>query len=97
MTEARRAMAVRPAVVLPRQVPFLPYARKEGRLYQAKEKVGLFVMYKLDPQTPGTDEGWVYGTVTADGKKVTSAGRVQSCTACHRHAPHDRLFGLADR
>jgi hypothetical protein len=76
---------------------FVPYARgKDGRLYQAKEKAGLFVMFKLDPKTPGTDEGWVYGTVTADGKKVTSAGRVESCMACHRDAPHDRLFGLAE-
>jgi hypothetical protein len=74
---------------------FLPYARSGGRLYHAKEKAGLFVMLKLDPQTPGTDEGWVYGTVTADGKKVTSAGRVESCMGCHKGAPHDRLFGLA--
>jgi hypothetical protein len=74
---------------------FIPYARgKDGRLYHAKEKAGLFVMFKLDPQTPGTDEGWVYGTVTADGKKVTSAGRVESCMGCHKDAPHDRLFGL---
>jgi hypothetical protein len=78
-----------------RKVEFIPYARgKDGRLYHAKEKAGLFIMYKLDPKTPGTDEGWVYGTVTADGKKVTSAGRVESCMECHKDAPHDRLFGL---
>jgi hypothetical protein len=51
-------------------------------------------MFKLDPSTPGTDRGWAYGTVTADGKQVTSAGRVESCMRCHRKAPHDRLFGL---
>ena len=51
-------------------------------------------MFKLDPQTPDTDEGWVYGTVTPDGKKVTSAGKVESCMKCHQRAPHDRLFGL---
>jgi hypothetical protein len=51
-------------------------------------------MFKLDPKTPGTDEGWVYGTVSADGKQVTSAGRVESCMRCHQKAPHDRLFGL---
>jgi hypothetical protein len=74
---------------------FIPYARgKDEWLYHAKEKAALFIMYKLDPKTPGTDEGWVYGTVTADGKKVTSAGRVESCMGCHKDAPHDRLFGL---
>jgi len=76
---------------------FTPYVRKDGRLYHAAQKAGLFIMVKLDPQTPGTDEGWVYGTVSADGKEVTSAGRVESCMACHRDAPHDRLFGLPDR
>jgi hypothetical protein len=73
---------------------FQPYARKGGKVYHAKEKLGLFIMFKLGPKTPGTDNGWVYGTVTADGKKVTSAGRVESCMGCHKDAPHDRLFGL---
>jgi hypothetical protein len=76
---------------------FLPYARKEGHLYHAKEKAGLFIMFKMDPTTPGTDDSWVYGTVTADGQQVTSAGRVESCVRCHRAAPHDRLFGPPDR
>jgi hypothetical protein len=58
-------------------------------------KQGLFVMTKLDPKTPGTDEGWVYGTITPDGKTITSAGRVQSCMSCHTSAPHGRMFGLA--
>jgi hypothetical protein len=73
---------------------FLPYARQGGKLYHAKERGPLFVMFKVDPQTPGTDEGWVYGTV-AGGKEVTSAGRVASCMRCHQDAPHDRLFGVA--
>jgi hypothetical protein len=76
---------------------FVPYARHEGRLYHAASKSALFIMYKLEPGTPGTDEGWVYGTVTPDGKQVTSAGRVESCMGCHRDAPHDRLFGLAKK
>ena len=42
----------------------------------------------------GTDAGWIYGTLTPDGKTVTSAGRVQRCMDCHDVAPHDRLFGL---
>jgi hypothetical protein len=78
----------------PTVVKFLPYVQEGLRVYHAKEKAGLFIMYKVDPRTPGTDEGWVYGTVTADGKKVTSAGRIESCMGCHKDAPHDRLFGL---
>ena len=74
----------------------LPYARKDGRLYHAREKAGLFIMFKLDPETPGTDEGWVYGTVTADGKTVNSVGKIESCMKCHKDAPHDRLFGLPE-
>lgn len=73
---------------------FLPYARTNGKLYRAWGKEGLFILFKLDPQTPGTDEGWVYGTVTADGKQVTSAGRVEACMSCHQRAPYDRLFGM---
>lgn len=53
----------------------------------------LFIMAKLDPKTAGTDQGWVYGTVTPDGKTVTAAGRVESCMKCHQAARHDRLFG----
>jgi hypothetical protein len=58
------------------------------------QKNGLFIVMRMGPSTPNSDEGWVYGTVTADGTKVTSAGRVQSCMECHVGAPHERLFGL---
>jgi hypothetical protein len=71
---------------------FWPYAEKGGVLYAAKEKAGLFIMYKAAKDTPGTDEGWVYGTVSADGKTVTSAGRVASCMGCHKRAAYGRLF-----
>jgi len=57
-------------------------------------KSGLYIMYRAAAKAPDTDDGWVYGTVTADGKTVTSAGRVQSCMSCHISAPHGRLFGL---
>lgn len=57
-------------------------------------KADLFVMFKVEPNTPGTDLGWVYGTLSADGKKVTSAGRIESCMGCHENARHDRLFGM---
>lgn len=58
------------------------------------KQADLFIMFHTDAKTPGTDEGWVYGTVTSDGKRVTSAGMVQSCMRCHKAAPHGRLFGL---
>jgi hypothetical protein len=69
-------------------------AWKDGKMYRADHITSLFIMLKLDPQTPGTDEGWVYGTVSADGKTVTAAGRIASCMECHRTQP-DRLFGLS--
>jgi hypothetical protein len=62
-----------------------------------RERSALFVMMKLDPATPGTDQGWIYGTTTADAKTVTGAGRIGSCMQCHEKAPRDRLFGLPDR
>jgi hypothetical protein len=75
---------------------FLPYASKDGKTYRAAKQADLFIMFKMDPKTPETDHGWVYGTVTADGKKVTSAGKVASCMKCHQDAGHDKLFGLAN-
>jgi hypothetical protein len=74
---------------------FFPYTGENGKVYHAKAKSGLFIMFKVEPDTAGTDEGWVYGTVTPYDKKVTSVGRVESCMGCHRQAPHDRLFGLS--
>lgn len=56
----------------------------------------LFIMTKLAPATKDTDEGWIYGTVTPDGKIVTSSGRVESCMKCHIQAKNDRLFGLKE-
>jgi hypothetical protein len=72
---------------------FHPYVTKNGKTYKAARQGDLFIMFKLDPKAAGTDEGWVYGTVTADLKKVTSAGRVASCMKCHETKP-SRLFGL---
>lgn len=64
------------------------------RAYRAGEQRELFVMMKLDPATPGTDNGWVYGVLSPDGKQVLNSGRIESCMECHVNAPHDRLFGL---
>ena len=74
---------------------FYPYAKgADGGLFHASELAGLYIMFKLDPSTPETDEGWVYATVTPDGQ-VTSAGRVASCMGCHEtSATHERLFGV---
>src|SRR5262249_38219867 len=74
-------------------VRYIPYVHKDGHLYHAAEKASRFIMYKMDPATPGTDEGWVYGVVTPDGKEVTAAGCLENCMKCHTKAPHDRLFG----
>jgi hypothetical protein len=72
---------------------FAPYVQKEGKWYRAVRRANLFVMMKLAPKEPGTDEGWVYGTVTADGKTVTAAGRIASCMKCHE-SQKGRLFGI---
>jgi hypothetical protein len=73
---------------------FYPFARKGDKVFRAARQADLFVMMKLDPKTPGTDAGWVYATLTPDGETVTSAGKLESCMACHRAAKPDRLFGL---
>jgi len=72
---------------------FYPYAQGDGGVFRAAAPAGLFIMFKLDPSTPDTDEGWVYATVSTAGQ-VTSAGRVASCMGCHETATHDRLFGV---
>ena len=64
------------------------------KVLKAGKQAALFVMMKLDPKTPGTDEGWVYATLTPDGRKLTSAGMVESCMKCHVETKTDRLFGL---
>lgn len=73
---------------------WLPYAERDGRRYHASTMAALFIMFKQDPASAGSDRGWIYGTVSADGKSVTSAGRVSSCMKCHEEAPRDRMFGL---
>jgi hypothetical protein len=72
---------------------FYPFAQKDGRVFRAAARAGLYLMFKLAPGTPNTDEGWVYATITAGGQ-VTAAGRVASCEGCHADAEHERLFGV---
>lgn len=72
----------------------LPLAHK-GKWYRASKPAGLFIMMQFDSKTPDTDAGWVYATIAADGKTVTSSGLVKNCMECHRAAPHGRVFGLS--
>lgn len=65
--------------------------------FRTGEQRELFVMLKLDPATPGTDEGWVYATVAADGSRVLASGRLPSCMKCHAEDTTDRLFGMYRR
>jgi hypothetical protein len=74
---------------------FYPYVWLGDKVFKAAKQAELFVMLKLDPETHNTDGGWVYATVTPDGKKVTSAGMLESCIRCHSEATSDRLFGLS--
>lgn len=67
---------------------------KDGKWYKPGKQGALYIMVKLDAKTPGTDEGWVYGTLTPDAQTVTSSGKVESCMSCHTKATHDRQFGL---
>lgn len=72
-------------------VPF--YAERDGTYYKPDDPKELFIMFKDDPATSGTDEGWVYGIVTPDGKEAISSGNIKTCADCHRQARHDRVFG----
>lgn len=66
----------------------------DGQWYKPGDQANLFIMTKLDPETPNTDNGWVYGVVSKDGQRVLAAGAIESCMKCHIEAPVDRLFGL---
>ena len=77
---------------------FHPFASDGTTTFRARERGPLFIMYNdADAPAEQSDQGWVYGTVTADGQTVTAAGRIRSCMGCHEKAPHGRLFGLAQQ
>ena len=65
-----------------------------GQRFKPGAKGPLFAMFQVDAKDPRSDEGWVYGTLTPDGKTITGIGRIANCMACHQKAPHGRLFGL---
>lgn len=53
-----------------------------------RKKGPLFLMLKSEGE-------WVYATAPADGMKLTSSGRLASCTRCHEsEKTRDRLFGV---
>lgn len=65
----------------------------KGERLTTGKRNDLYIMTKVGDQ-PGSDAGWIYGTVAPDGT-VTSAGRVANCMGCHvDNAKHERLFGL---
>lgn len=65
---------------------------ESGRKYfETGAKSALFVMLRGEGE--GSHRGWVYGTLTPDGKEVTAAGAIQSCIKCHDEAPQS-LFGV---
>jgi hypothetical protein len=73
----------------------IDWVEHEGKRLEVGEQAELFVMAKVGaPDMPGTDMGWVYGTLDASGETVTSAGLVSRCMDCHAAAEHERLFGL---
>lgn len=73
----------------PTPITWLETSHGALEIDQPKE---LFIMAKTS-ESQGTDQGWIYGTVSTDGT-VTSAGALATCMACHSEAPHGRLFGL---
>lgn len=66
----------------------------DGATYRMGDPNGLYVMFKLDPKTKGTDQGWVYATTNPDATKVLQIGAIESCVKCHDQTKRDRLFGL---
>jgi hypothetical protein len=74
--------------------PVTWFETADGTQLQIGDAAGLYVMTKLGAaDLPGTDAGWIYGTIAPDGT-VTSAGRVATCMGCHEDAGDGRLFGL---
>lgn len=91
----KEAFAPVPLAEAPSRLDRLQPAEHEGKRYAAGEPKGLYLMMKIaGKKTKGTDEGWVYGTVAADGKTLTSLGVIDSCAGCHRQAGPSRLFGM---
>jgi hypothetical protein len=89
-----------------------PARGDDGVLYGGDRLAGIFVVARLPDgaDTEGTDEGWIYATLSPDDVEaaseaaqdtewtVTAAGRIPSCMDCHQAVPsgEGRLFGLSE-
>ncbi len=51
-----------------------------------------FIMFKSNNTLYATDEGWIYGIVSEDGKEVINKGLIKSCMSCHDASKHDRML-----
>jgi len=58
---------------------------------RAGERGPLFMMMKTGEAD--SDGGWIYATLTPDGKTLTGYGKMASCMECHQ-PKEDRLFGI---
>lgn len=70
-----------------------PRTKVGDEMLEIGQRQNFFIMTKLATDTPKTDQGWVYGVVDADTRKVVASGKVASCMSCHVEAKNDRLFG----
>lgn len=70
------------------------FVERDGAWFRTGEQSVLFLMFKVDVETAGTDKGWVYAAVDVKSGGVLQCGRIESCMKCHVDAPFDRLFGL---
>ena len=75
-----------------------PRATDGDKVLEIGQRTDLFVMMKLGTNGGNgekTDDGWIYGVVDADSRKVSASGKVASCIECHQETPNDRMFGPA--
>jgi hypothetical protein len=70
---------------------WFPVARSTAQQPVVGDKGPLFVMMKTGE--PESDGGWIYATLTPDGRTVTASGKLASCMECHQ-SKSDRLFGV---
>jgi cytochrome c553 len=69
-------------------------AEIDGVRYETGAAAGLFVMLRVDPATPGTDDGWIYATYPPGSAEPAEHGSIASCMECHVREGRGRLFGL---
>lgn len=75
----------------PGEVPRDTVSTPHG-MFRAGAAAGLFVMQR-DASAESGESAWTYATVAPSGE-ITALGRLETCIACHRDAPHGGLFGL---